>query len=107
MLHSSQAQLDLRRKTVPKVLRDIPDAQVRWIVTEGIAIFRASGASSLDVGRRPRETGRISTVGGGASASLRRVVIDGEGRLWSSHSGDEVCRVGLCVLLLEGEWRLR
>jgi hypothetical protein len=81
---------------VPEVLRDIPDAQVRGIVTEGIAIFGASSAGSLDVGGRPGETGSISATGG-AAVSLSRVVIDRSGGLWRSHSGDEGCRVGLCV----------
>jgi hypothetical protein len=96
VLHGGQARLDLRWKTLPELLRDIPAAQVRRVVTEGIAVFGTGGASSLEMRGTPRK-GSDAPTARAASTRLNRVVVDGEGRLWGSHSGDEVCRVGLCA----------
>lgn len=86
VLQRSEAGLDLLRQAIPKFLGTVPVAKVGRIVAEGIAVLGGGGsAGGIEVRRRPRE--------GAAAVATRhgsgRVVVDGKGRLWSSHGGIE------------------
>jgi hypothetical protein len=81
---------------VPDGLRNVPVGQVRWIVTEGIAVLGAGGARRLEVRVGPRQSRNEAPAAGAASSSLGGVVIDRVWGLWGSHGDVELCRLGLC-----------
>ena len=83
MLQGSKTRLDLFGEAVPEFLRTVPVAQVGGVVAEGIAVLwgGGGGAGGIEVRGRPGERAAAVTTGHG------RVVVHGDGRLWSGHGG--------------------
>jgi hypothetical protein len=69
VLHRGHGGLELRRQSLPEVLRNVPGRQMGGIVAEGVAISRAESTWGFDL-RVGGDGRRVKTLASGASTLM-------------------------------------